>query len=289
MFDSPSSRARRRPVRGHTPRSSDVLPESTPPQAERTAHTYTTCSPTRPHWSMRNCWLGATSQAEIPTTSSAHLRSDVMRGQVALTAAACAAVIVIASGCAGNASSNQAEEQAPFVLGDDFQSGLSVGSWDGERGMFEPYGEGKLFQVLFNVRNRAPDPVTLLTGTQDQKGHSLLRLIGVIFSRVPNEGRSCPLVSCSVGPWGSTGAVEPEPEPVTVPPGQEAYVQLNFKMGECEFFPPGDRLRYNETLTIGYEREGETSTAVLDLSGLTVTVIAPKPENCPGSSRTDSE
>lgn len=150
--------------------------------------------------------------------------------------------------------------------------------------MFEPYGEGKLFQVLFNVRNRASDPVTLLTGTQDQTGHRLLRLIGVIFS--PDESRSCPLVSCSVGPWGSTGAVEPEP--VTVPPGQGAYVQLNFRMGECQFFPPGDRQRYNETLTLAYEREGETSTAVLDLSGLTVTVIAPKPENCPGSARTDS-
>jgi hypothetical protein len=88
-----------------------------------------------------------------------------MRGQVALTAAVCAALIVIAPGCGGNASPNGAEEQAPFVLGDDFQSGLSVGSWEGERGMFEPYGEGKLFQVLFNVQNRASDPVTLLTGT----------------------------------------------------------------------------------------------------------------------------
>jgi hypothetical protein len=230
---------------------------------------------------MRNCWLGATSQLISPL---AHLGSDVMRGQVALTAAVCAALIVIAPGCGGNASPNGAEEQAPFVLGDDFQSGLSVGSWEGERGMFEPYGEGKLFQVLFNVQNRASDPVTLLTGTQDQKGHRLLRLIGVIFS--PEESRSCPLVSCSVGPWGSTGAVEPEP--VTVPSGQGAYVQLNFRMGECQFFPPGDRQRYNETLTLGYEREGETSTAVLDLSGLTVTVIAPKPENCPGSARTDS-
>jgi hypothetical protein len=228
----------------------------------------------------------AARRREMPTTPSAHLGSDVMRGQVALTAAVCAALIVIAPGCGGNASPSRAEGHVPFVLGDDFQSGLSVGSWDGERGMFEPYGEGKLFQVLFNVRNRASDPVTLLTGTQDQTGHRLLRLIGVIFSRVPNESRSCPLVSCSVGPWGSTGAVEPEP--VTVPPGKEAYVQLNFTMGECEFFPPGDRLRYNETLTLGYEREGETSTAVLDLSGLTVTVIAPKSENCPGSARTDS-
>jgi hypothetical protein len=70
---------------------------------------------------------------------------------------------------------------------------------------------------------------------------------------------------------------------VIIPPKGRAHVQLNFKMGECEFFPPRARERYNETLTIEYEQEGKESTALLDLPGLTVTVIAPSAKKCPAA------
>jgi hypothetical protein len=43
-------------------------------------------------------------------------------------------------------------------------------------------------------------------------------------------------------------------------------------MGECEFFDPGEQVRYNEQATFRYSVDGQQASALVDLTGLTVTI-----------------
>lgn len=158
------------------------------------------------------------------------------------------------------------------------EAGPGQGSWLGMRGIFEPYREGKHFAVVFRVKNRASGPVTLLSATQPQDGRRLLRLIGVRFTLSPEEEPSDSRIPQHgiAPPYGAE-----EPEPLLMPPNREAFVQFNFEMGECDFFLPGEQVRYNEEATFRYAIQGTEATATLDLTGITVTVTAPGKGHCP--------
>lgn len=185
---------------------------------------------------------------------------------------------------ATDGSNEAAVAEVPFVRLPGGEGGPGSGSWLAERGMFEPYRDGHLFGVAFRVKNRSAEPLTLLSATQDQRGHRLLRIVGVRFTPVPEEDRDDGSDDFGVGGIVASGLLPPEagaePAPLRVPPGGEAYVQFDFRMGECVFFDPGEQVRYNEQATFRYSVDGQEASAVIDLTGITVTVTAPAKKDC---------
>jgi hypothetical protein len=157
---------------------------------------------------------------------------------------------------------------------------MTRGGW-GDNGITEPYREDWRFALLFSVKNRTSEPLTLLSVSEPQEGRRLLHLIGVVLTPAPKEDTDPR--RAGHGPWGPEGEVDPKP--VKIPPRQEAFVQLNFQMGDCEFFPPQKWIRYNEAATFTYVMKGKEVTTTLDLfgKGLAITIKAPKREDCPGS------
>jgi hypothetical protein len=189
-------------------------------------------------------------------------------------------VLACVASCGGEPSDPAANDEIPFVRLPGGESGPGSGSWEAERGMFEPYRDGKLFAVAFRVKNRSSEPLTLVSATGEQDGHRMLRLIGVKFTLAPEIDPDSDLARIprmELRP--PLGAIEPNP--LLLPPDREAVVQLNFKMGECEFFEPGEKVRYNEEATFRYSVDGEDASATIDLAGITVTITAPPSEKCP--------
>jgi hypothetical protein len=193
-------------------------------------------------------------------------------------------LLVFLASCGADSSSKATADTSNAVVTDEVpfarlpggESGPGSGSWLGERGMFEPYRDGHLFAVAFRVKNRSAEPLTLLSATQEQDGHRLLRMVGVRFT-LAEESQG--------GDVFSTGLLSPEagaePAALLVPPDREAYVQFDFRMGECEFFDPGEQVRYNEQATFRYSVDGQQASALVDLTGLTVTITAPAKKDCP--------
>jgi hypothetical protein len=137
------------------------------------------------------------------------------------------------------------------------------GGWYGAAGIFEPYREGGLLSILFDVQNVSHDAVMLVDAGEPQRNPRLLDRIGVRFFSGPPSGRPLTLL----GPPYAEAA----PVPLELSPGDPACIQLNFRMRNAELFVAGTSDTYNRTIPVRY-RSG-AAEQVVELDGIPVTVM----------------
>ncbi len=73
----------------------------------------------------------------------------------------------------------------------------------------------------------------------------------------------------------------PRPPPFSSLPIGRPTSSSTSGWAQCEFFDPGEQVRYNEQATFRYSVDGQQASALVDLTGLTVTITAPAKKNCP--------
>jgi hypothetical protein len=149
----------------------------------------------------------------------------------------------------------------------------SAGAWKGRLGLFPPYRPGVRVAVVFGVHNASGQAVQLLGLAPVPDGPAALRRVGVRLALAPPPARRDAFVSGLEAPYGAL----PAPAAVLIPPGRDAWVQLNFEIRRCAGGPPTPRT-VNRRVVLRYRVAGERQArrTRLDLQSDQLTVAAPR-------------
>jgi hypothetical protein len=179
--------------------------------------------------------------------------------------------VLVLEGC--GSPSGHGPAAAALVRAPGNEAGTTSGAWgDGgwnARGLTLGYVPGRHFRLLFTVRNRSSSPVVLLGAGGAQRAHTLLRRVAAQVSLAPPPPTG-DLDVTGLRRWSAAS-----PQPVTIPAGREAWVQLDFVMLDaCRWFDSGAHETVDRSILLRY-RDGQEATQRIELAGDQITVALP--------------
>jgi hypothetical protein len=121
--------------------------------------------------------------------------------------------------------------------------------------------KGRRFALLLTAHNRAEQRIELLGAGGTQTAPAIIERVAVQVSLAPPPSPGS-ILRTGLRPWSR----EDSPS-VEIPPGGDAWIQLNFLMRNCRALGPHETRVVNRSITLTYSADGSPGTETVQVRG----------------------